>query len=156
MSRSRLPSGQGFAPTPHPSAVNARICIAGVASLVLASSLSRGADRDPWVAEDKALHASVSGVIAGGSYAAGAAIFDARGHALIAAAGLTLAIGAGKELADLAGFGDPSWKDFAWDGIGTAIGLALAWTTDLLLRGTGARHPPFTAPRAAGGIVIRF
>lgn len=113
-------------------------------------------DPDPWVAEDKAIHGTVSGVIAIGSYAGAAAIFDARGHALLAAAGVTLAIGAGKEALDLAGYGVPSWKDFAWDGIGTVVGLALAWTADLLIRGTGARHPPLLAPRAASGILIRF
>lgn len=124
-------------------------------------------EADPWFAKDKALHCSVSGVIAGGSYAAGAAIFDARGHALLAAGALTLTIGAGKELVDLAGLGDPSWKDFAWDAIGAAIGLGLAWTVDVLIRGIGERHPPLGAPRAAraaraaaraaaSGFLVRF
>ena len=129
-----------------------------VASLMLVTSSVWATERDPdpWFAKDKALHASVSGVIASGSYAVGTLIFDARGHALLAAGALTLTIGAGKELADLAGLGDPSWKDFAWDAIGTAVGLALAWTADLVIRGTGDRHPLLSAPRAARGIVIRF
>jgi putative lipoprotein len=107
-------------------------------------------DPDPWIAKDKALHFSFSAVIAGTSYAAGAALFDARGHALLAAGGVTLAVGAGKELLDLAGYGDPSWKDFAADVAGTIVGLAIAWSIDLLVRGVDDRTQPlFTAPRDA-------
>ncbi|MBX3233017.1 MAG: hypothetical protein KIT84_12675 [Labilithrix sp.] len=125
-------------------------------ALIATASPARAADRDPWLAEDKALHATVSGALAGGSYAVGAAVFDARGHALLAAAGFTLAIGAGKEALDMAGLGHPSWKDFAWNGIGTAIGLALAWSIDLLVRGVGPRRPALVAPRAGDTFVIRF
>ncbi len=126
-----------------------------------------GPDPDPWIAKDKALHFSFSAIIAGGSYAMGTAIFDARGHALIAAGGLTLAIGAGKELIDLAGYGDPSWRDFAADVAGTIVGLALGWSIDLIVRGVdGQSHPLFVAPREAAspssvlpaprGLVVSF
>ncbi|MCW5837526.1 MAG: hypothetical protein KIS78_34355 [Labilithrix sp.] len=122
-----------------------------LALAVFASSAADAADRDPWLAKDKALHFGVSAGIAGGTYAASAALFEARGHALVAAAGVTLAIGAGKEALDLAGFGAPSWRDFAADVAGTLVGLAVAWSVDLLVRGVGEHRPLLLAPRATPG-----
>lgn len=118
-------------------------------TIVTASRFARADDPEPWIAKDKALHFGVSAGIAGGSYAIGAAVFDARGHALLAAGGVTLAVGAGKELLDLAGYGDPSWKDFVADIAGTVAGLALAWGIDLLVRGVDDEHPLLRAPQAA-------
>jgi uncharacterized protein YfiM (DUF2279 family) len=122
--------------------------------IVLVSSSARAADPDPWFARDKAAHFGVATGIAAGSYAVAAAVFDARGHALIAAGAFTIALGAGKEAADLAGLGTASWKDFAWDGIGTVVGLAVAWTVDRLVRGGSPRHPPFGAPQAGAAPVL--
>ena len=96
------------------------------------------------------------------SYTASAAIFEARGHALLVAGGFTLAVGAGKELLDLAGWGDPSWRDFAADVAGTIVGLAIAWSVDLVIRGVGNEHPLFTLPHrpapavGASPLVISF
>lgn len=120
------------------------MALVGALTLGSMTRLARAADPDPdpWLGKDKALHFSVSAVIAAGSYAAGTAIFDARGHALVAAGGLTLAVGAGKELLDLAGYGDPSWRDFAADVAGTIVGLAVAWSLDLLVRGIDDRSQP--------------
>ena len=117
--------------------------------LVLASSPAAAADPDPdpWLSTDKTLHFGVSAGIAAASYAASAAVFDARGHALLVAGGVTLAAGAGKEVLDLAGFGTPSWKDFVADVAGMIVGLAVAWSVDLVVRGVGDRHPLFVAPR---------
>lgn len=58
-----------------------------------------------------------------------------------------MALGAGvaKEVADLAGLGHPSWKDLAWDVVGTGTGLLVAWAIDALvvhLSGEGDRAPP--------------
>ncbi len=103
---------------------------------------------DPWFARDKALHLGVSAVLSSAAYAGGTALFDARGHAMLAATGLSLTVGAGKELADLAGLGDPSWKDFAADVVGTVIGVGLAWALDLALRGINAHHPLVREPAA--------
>lgn len=116
----------------------------------------RAADPDPWVAKDKALHFGVSAGIASGSYAAGAALLDARGHALIAAAGITLAIGASKELFDLTmpGWGDPSWRDFAADVAGTIVGLAVAWSVDLFVRGVRDARPLLRAPRGSSSRTV--
>ena len=130
-------------------------------SFVLLARDAQASDPDPWFGRDKALHFGVSGLIASGSYALSTAIFDARGHALLAAGGVTLAVGTGKELLDLAGYGDPSWKDFAADVAGTIVGLALAWSIDLLVRGVGNDHPLFLAPHeparaASTGLRIAF
>ncbi|MBX3212645.1 MAG: hypothetical protein KF850_11475 [Labilithrix sp.] len=133
-----------------------------MALAVVTSSSATAADRDPWLAQDKALHFGVSAGIAGGTYAAAAALFEARGHALLAAAGVTLAIGAGKEALDLAGFGTPSWRDFAANVAGTLVGLAVAWSVDLLVRGVGEHRPLVLAPRtppgasASPGVVLSF
>lgn len=81
--------------------------------------------------------------LAAGGYTAGALLLDDRWKALAVGGGVTAAAGVGKELADLAGFGTPSWKDLAWDGIGLATGLLLAWSIDLLVRGVSHEHPAF-------------
>lgn len=56
--------------------------------------------------------------------------------------GAAVVIGAGKELVDLAGFGDPSWKDFTWDVIGAAVGTVLSfafeWVLDRVFTGSEA------------------
>lgn len=106
----------------------------------LAAPPARAADDDPWFGPDKALHFGVSAGIAAGGYAAGAALFESRGHALLLGGGLAAGAGIAKETADLAGLGDPSWKDLAWDGIGLITGLAVAWGLDLLIRGISPRH----------------
>ena len=111
------------------------------------ASVAAAADEDPWTSSDKTKHFAVSAGLATAAYTGGALLFDARGHALIFGGAVTLAIGAGKELADLAGAGDPSWKDFTWDVIGTTAGLALAWSLDLAIRGVSDRHPLFVLPR---------
>lgn len=127
--------------------------------MVAAPSRAR-AEPDPWVGPDKALHFGVSAGIAGAAYAVGAAVFDARRDALILGGAIAITVGGAKELADLAGLGDPSWKDFAWDAMGTVTGLAIAWSLDLAIRGVSPSHPLLVAPaRTAGGtmgLVLRF
>jgi putative lipoprotein len=115
----------------------------------LLSSASARADDDPWWGEDKALHFGASATIAAGGYVLGASLFEARGHALLTGAGLAALAGIGKETLDLAGYGHPSWKDLAWDGIGLAFGLALAFGVDLLVRGVSPATPLFRAPEAS-------
>jgi putative lipoprotein len=100
-------------------------------------------DPDPWFARDKALHFDVSAGIAAATYgvSAGWITPDARWKALAIGGGVALGAGAAKELIDLAGHGDASWKDFAWDAIGTVAGLGLAWGVDLLVGGVDHAHP---------------
>jgi len=138
------------------SAVTAFALVAFL-SASLAPSRAGAADDDPWTGTDKTVHFAASAGIAAGGYAVGTLAFDARGHALVLGGTLTLVIGAGKELADLAGAGTPSWKDFAWDAMGAVAGLAVAWGIDLLVRGVGERHPLFVAPaKTARGAGILF
>jgi putative lipoprotein len=126
--------------------VRTRVTAAVLLATFAIGSPARAADRDPWFGKDKALHFGVSAGIAATSYTAGAIVFDARGHALLAAGGITLAVGAGKELLDLAGYGDPSWRDFVADVAGTVVGLAVAWSVDLLVRGVSDSQPLFRLP----------
>lgn len=127
-----------------------RVLVAAALVVVAVASPSRALadppDPDPWFGKDKALHFAASGTIAAGGYAVGAALLDARGHALILGGGLAALAGVGKEVLDLTGFGDPSWRDLAWDGIGTVAGLAVAFGVDLLVRGVSDKHPLLLAP----------
>ena len=123
-----------------------------LATLALAIPGPARADDDPWIARDKALHFDASAGMAAMSYAVSAGwIVDARWKALALAGGVTLAVGAGKELVDATHVfgGDPSWKDFTWDAIGAVAGLAIAWGMDLLLGGAGPEHPLLASPRTA-------
>lgn len=121
------------------------------ASLLFVAAPARADDPDPWFSRDKGYHFAVSATIASGGYVAGAFLFDARGHALIFGASLTAAAGIGKEILDATGYGDPSWKDLAWDGIGMVTGLAVAWAIDLAVRGVSDEHPVFVAPVVVPG-----
>ncbi len=118
-----------------------------VACCVLWSEQSWAADPDPWLGPDKALHFAASASLSAGGYTLGAAAFDARYQALLLGGGLALGAGIGKETWDAMGHGDPSWRDFAWDLIGTAAGLGLAWGVDLAVRGTGPQHPVLAVGR---------
>lgn len=100
--------------------------------LLLALPTAAHADADPWFGRDKALHFGASATLAAGGYALGGALFDGREARLATGAGLALGAGVAKELADLAGAGDPSWRDMAWNAIGTGAGLLLAWGADSL------------------------
>jgi len=123
---------------------------AAVAAGLSLADVARADDAaDPWVSRDKAFHFDVSAGVAAASYAVSAAwLVDARWKALAIGGGVALAAGAGKEALDATGLfhGDPSWKDFAWDAVGTTAGLALAWGVDLLLGGVDHAHPAFAAP----------
>jgi len=91
-------------------------------------------DPDPWFGPDKALHFTLSSLIAGGGYGLSALADDHIATRVAFGAGLGVVVGAGKELWDLSGHGDPSWKDFTWDVIGTAVGVGIAITIDLATR----------------------
>jgi uncharacterized protein YfiM (DUF2279 family) len=131
----------------------------------LATGLTLGAPAradDPWIARDKAFHFDVSAGVAAASYAVSAGwLVDARWKALAIGGGVALGAGAAKEAIDATGIfhGDPSWKDFAWDAIGTVAGLAAAWGVDLLLGGVDRVHPALAAPAVAVGpasVGLRF
>ncbi len=127
------------------------VLLLGLVLLTLSPRVrAQSADSDPWIARDKALHFDVTAGIAAATYGitAGWIAPDARWKALAIGGGVALAAGAGKELLDATHVfgGDPSWKDFTWDVVGTIAGLAIAWGMDLLLGGVSAQRPLFAAP----------
>lgn len=136
--------------------------LGGCLLAVTGSSSASAQDDDPWFARDKAFHFDVSAGVAAATYAVSAAwIVDARWKALAIGGGVALGAGVGKEILDAAGVtgGDPSWRDFAWDVIGTVTGLAIAWGMDLWLGGVDKEHPALAAPSAGAGtsaIVVKF
>jgi putative lipoprotein len=100
-------------------------------------------DPDPLFGRDKALHFAVSASIAGAGYGVTTAFAKERWKALIIGGGAAIAAGALKEGYDAAGHGDPSWKDFGWDVVGAAVGLALAWGIDVAVH--GGETPPLSS-----------
>jgi len=109
------------------------------AAVLFVTFLSSGAraappDPDPWWGTDKALHMSVCAGLSGGGYALSTQITgDIPGRAAFGAA-VGIGAGLGKEVLDATGLGDPSWKDFLWDVIGTSIGISVAITIDFAVR----------------------
>lgn len=103
------------------------LLFAGVAP---AQAETREVAPDAWFGRDKALHFGASAALATGGYALTSVFSESRTARLIGGAGLALTAGAGKELYDLLGPGDPSWRDLVWDVIGTSAGLLLAYTVD--------------------------
>jgi putative lipoprotein len=106
------------------AAIAVAVAIAGF------TQTARAADPDPWFAPDKALHFGVSAGLAGGGYALSALVLERPWQRAVAGAGFSLTLGAAKELYDLSGHGDASWKDFTWDVAGTAVGIGIALLVD--------------------------
>jgi putative lipoprotein len=125
-------------------------CIALGATFAARSACA--SDADPWFGPDKALHFGISVALSAGGYAASSIWLDTRTERAIAGGTFSLTLGAGKELWDLSGHGDPSWRDFTWDAIGTGVGLALAVAGDALL--SSKQNAPVRAN--AQGLILRF
>ena len=131
-----------------------------VALLLVAMSRSSfaRADDDPFWGRDKALHFAVAGGIAGVGYGVTTAVAADRWKAFAVGGAAAVGAGAIKEGLDATGLGDPSWKDFAWDVIGAAAGLGVAWAIDVAIHAGHA--PPFSArvePLSGGAAaVVRF
>jgi putative lipoprotein len=87
-------------------------------------------ENDPWFARDKYLHGSVSAALAIGAYTATSFATTDTKLRLGVGAGFALSVGIAKELWDLQGHGDPSWRDFTWDVMGTGVGLLASWLVD--------------------------
>ncbi|HET6146490.1 MAG TPA: hypothetical protein VFH68_03100 [Polyangia bacterium] len=124
----------------------ARIAGLFLSGATVLAPVAAGAQADPWLGRDKALHFSASAVIAGAGYGGASLLTDDRRWRLAAGAGLAIAAGAGKEIADMYGDGDPSWRDFTWDLVGAATGLCIAWLIDHWV--TEPRRAPVTAGAA--------
>jgi putative lipoprotein len=88
------------------------------------------ADADSWFGRDKLIHFAAAGSLAVVGYANASMLTENR--PVRAGAGAALAVGAGvaKELWDLDGHGDASWRDLGWDLIGAATGVLVAAGVD--------------------------
>jgi putative lipoprotein len=86
--------------------------------------------QDPWFAHDKYIHGSVSAALSLAGYGGAAMVTPDVGWRLGTGATLALTAGIGKELLDVRGTGDASWRDFTWNVFGTAAGLAIAYVLD--------------------------
>jgi putative lipoprotein len=129
-----------------------------IAVALLHATPARADDPDPWFGRDKALHFGVSAGLAGAGYGVSSFVWDDRAARIATGAGFSLALGAGKELYDLSGHGDPSWKDFTWDVAGTAVGVGIALLVDVLVSHDSRTPPDVRAePRTSGTqMAIRF
>jgi putative lipoprotein len=121
-------------------------------AVVTTSTPARAADKDPFWGPDKALHFAVAGAIAGVGYGITTAATPDRWKAFAVGGAAAVGAGALKEGLDATGMGDPSWKDFAWDVIGAACGLGVAWVVDVAVH--GGRVPALSA--SAPTAVFRF
>ena len=129
-----------------------------IAAMVASPGRARaaGPDPDPWFGKDKALHFGVSGALAAGGYAVGTALVDSEGGALLIGAVVSMTAGVTKECLDLAGLGNPSWKDLTWDGIGTVTGLAVAWSVHLLVKTIAGKPATPTAGTPSSLVSFTF
>lgn len=107
-------------------------------------------DPDPWFGPDKTLHFALSFMIASGAYGFAALATRSAPARFGVGAGVGLGAGVAKELYDLTGRGDPSWRDLAWDAIGVAAGLGVAFALDRATQSPGA---PGAAHPVAAAIV---
>lgn len=122
--------------------------------VLLAATSARAAPGDDWLGQDKARHFGVTLVLGGGGYGAGALVFESTQARLLTGAALGLGVGLGKELYDSGRATGFSGKDLAWDAVGTATGLALAWLIDTLFFADGGKlraHPSTKQPSALMG-----
>lgn len=110
--------------------------------LFVAPAWAQASDPDPFWGPDKALHFGISAALAGAGYGVTSAFTESRPARLAVGASVALAAGVGKELLDLAGLGHPSWKDFAWDVIGAATGLLVAFVIDWFIVRPLSTAPP--------------
>ncbi len=110
----------------------ARLSLWAALAGVLASTTAHAGDPapDPWFGRDKALHFGASALIANVGYSDAALATEDVRVRLAVGGGLALTAGVGKELWDLSGHGDASFRDLTWDVVGTATGLAIAAAID--------------------------
>jgi putative lipoprotein len=121
----------------------------GIHSLTLAVALfCSTAHADEWLGRDKALHFGASAILSSTAYGVTTAFDDRRSVAFIVGSGVALTAGIAKETYDALGYGDPSWKDLAWDVAGTLVGLGIAYGVDAIFR----REPTSTTNAA----LVRF
>ena len=136
-------------PTPGgPCAMKATIVALATAMLVAPGA--RAADPDPWFGRDKALHFGASALLASSGYGATALVTEDRRTRLVVGGSFAFSLGVAKELWDLSGHGDASWRDLTWDAVGTVTGLVVAAAVDWTIERLGARRSGRAPPPAPG------
>lgn len=101
-----------------------------LALALLLAHPARASDADPWLGADKAKHFGATWLLATAGYGGASLATDDTAWRLGSGAALAMGAGVAKELWDLSGRGSPSWRDLAWDGVGTAAGLVTAYAFD--------------------------
>ena len=99
------------------------LVLAGVALLLATEARAQQADTDPWFGHDKALHFAASASLA----------TDSRPTRVVVGASFALGVGVLKEVWDLTGHGDASWRDLTWDLVGTTTGILVAYAIDWMI-----------------------
>ena len=94
----------------------------------------RSSDLDPWFGEDKFIHFGASVGLSGLGYGFSALFLEEPWQRAIAGSGLSLLIGGLKEIADTQNGSVASWRDMAWNVIGTGVGAGAALGVDYLIR----------------------
>ncbi|MCS6900333.1 MAG: hypothetical protein RMJ98_18105 [Myxococcales bacterium] len=89
---------------------------------------------DSWWGADKLLHFSLSAALAGFAYGGVSLTHPDRSCRLLWGGTVAVGAGMGKEVYDLSGRGDPSWRDMTWNAIGVAAGLGVALLIDVALK----------------------
>jgi len=117
-----------------------RLAVTLLLVCLCAATPARAQSRDDWFGPDKALHFSVSALLAGGGYAAASPFTQRTAVRVGVGAGFALSLGIAKELYDATGAGDASWRDFTWDVLGTGVGVLTAWLIDLAVHAATDRQ----------------
>jgi putative lipoprotein len=117
------------------------LLLAGVALLLATEARAQQADTDPWFGRDKALHFAASASLAVVGYAGTSLATDSRPTRVVVAASFALGVGVLKEVWDLTGHGDASWRDLTWDLVGTTTGILVAYAIDWMILRLRAPEP---------------
>ena len=126
-----------------------------VLCVLLAGRPARAATSgDEWLGADKAKHFGATLGLAGLGYGGGALLFDSPRARLLSGAALGMGVGLGKELYDLGRGSRFSWKDLAWDAVGTATGLALSWLIEHLFFSPEPRRPAAARTTEGAGALM--
>lgn len=115
-----------------------QLLIIGVATTAVFVTAVPQSAATPSLGEDKLLHFGVSLSLSSAGYWFGASITESRLAPFFIGGGFALAAGLGKELWDLSGGGEAEWLDLAFDLMGSAVGLLIAWTVHRVYR---SMHP---------------
>jgi uncharacterized protein YfiM (DUF2279 family) len=94
---------------------------------VLGGTVQAQAQDDPWFGRDKLKHFGASAVIAAGGSTLGAVMFDSDKAPVAFGAAVSLGAGGLKEWSDSRGDGSASWRDVAWNVVGTSVGAGIAY-----------------------------